>query len=655
MGNLMILTKQITSLGLVSATLLPLNLSAETTVDANLAIETVVVSAAREPLTANQVGGAMSIIDSETLQRRQAVSVGEMLRSLPGIAVSRAGGLGAQSQLRVRGSEANHVLVMVDGIAVNDPGQGGGFNISHLFNYQLEQVEFLRGPQSALWGSDALAGVINISSRKPKLGRTVDVFIEGGSDGYSQLGGNVGLANDRVYVRISGQQLGTDGENVSRSGREDDGYDNKRLALQAGLLVNDQLEVSTHWHFVDAVSEFDGTDFTTGFPTDQNNETASQQIYGVIRADLTSMEGRWRHRLGLAYTDHDNDNETENPFAPSGFELTSTRAETLQVSYQSHFDLTDGQTVSLLLEDESRHLRQRGPASFFGDPNRDESVRTLSVAAEYRVQLQDDVFLQTSLRHDRNEDFDDATTWRASAAWWVSDATKVRASMGAGVKNPTFSERFGYFTNFIGNPDLQPERSQGWEVGVDHAFGSALSVQLTYFRADLEDEIAGFVFDPSTAGFTAANDSGESERRGIELSAQWQATQQISVTAAYTYLDASEQTSNAKDQDEIRRPTDIASLGVVWQASEKFNLFIRGDHNGEQDDFYFPPVPPFYARVELDDYTLLTIGAERKIGAWGAVYGRIENGLDEDYEEVFGFATPGRTYIFGLRIEFGGK
>ena len=651
----MISIKKVTSLGLMSAALLPLHLSAKTTVDANSAIETVVVSAAREPLTANQVGGAISIIDSETLQRRQATSIGEMLRSLPGVAVSRTGGLGAQSQLRVRGSEANHVLVMVDGVAVNDPGQGGGFNIAHLFNYQLEQVVFLRGPQSALWGSDALAGVINISSRKPKLGRTVDVFVEGGSDGYSHLGGNVGLANDKVYVRLSGQQLSNDGENVSRSGREDDGYDNNRVAMQAGLLVNDQLKVSTSWHFIDATTEFDGIDFSTGFPTDQINETDSQQIYGVVRADLIAMEGRWRHQLGLAYTDHDNDNDTENAFASSGFDLSSTRAETLQVSYQSHFDLTEGQTVSLLVEDESQHLRQRGPAIFFGDPNRDESVRTLSVAAEYRAQLHDDVFLQTSLRHDRNEDFDDATTWRASAAWWVSDATKLRASLGTGVKNPTFSERFGYFTNFIGNPDLQPERSRGWEVGIDRAFGSDLSVQLTYFRADLEDEIAGFVFDPSTGGFTAANDSGESERRGLELSAQWQATEQISVTAAYTYLNASERAPNGGDQDEIRRPTDSASLGVAWQVSETFNLYIRGDHNGEQDDFYFPPLPPFQARVKLDDYTLLTIGAERKIGAWGAIYGRVENGLDEDYEEVFGFATPGRTYIFGLRVEIGGK
>jgi vitamin B12 transporter len=659
----MISINKITSLALVSAALSPLYLSAETMVGANpaespaadSALETVVVSAAREPLTANQVGGAMSVIDSQTLRRRQAASVGEMLRSLPGVAVSRAGGLGAQSQLRVRGSEANHVLVMIDGVAVNDPGQGGDFNLAHLYNYQFEQVEFLRGPQSALWGSDALAGVINISSKKSDPGRSGDVFVEGGSDGYYHLGGSVGLASDRAYLRISGQQLSTDGENVSRLGSEDDGYDNTRLAMQAGLRVNDQLKFSTSWQSIDATSEFDGIDFSTGLPADQSNETDSQQLCGSLRADLTLMEGRWRHQLGLVYTDHDNDDETENPFAPTGFDVASTQAETLQVNYQSHFDLNEAQTISLLVEDQNQDLRQRGPASFFGDPNRDESVKTLSIAGEYRAQLYDDVFFQASVRHDRNDDFDDATTWRASTAWWVSAATKLRTSIGTGVKNPTFSERFGYFTNFIGNPDLQPETSQGWEVGVDHAFGSDLAVQLTYFRADLEDEIAGFVFDPGTGGFTAANDSGESERRGVELSAQWQVTEQISVSAAYTYLDASEQNASGADQDEIRRPSDNASLDVTWQPSEKFSLYVRGDHNGEQDDFFFPPVPPFQARVELDDYTLLSVGAERKMGAWGSIYGRIENGLDEDYEEVFGFATPGRTYIFGLRVEIGGK
>lgn len=619
-------------------------------VDGSDSMETMVVVAAREPISTDQTGSAVSTIDAAALARRQSISIGEMLRSLPGIAVSRAGGMGAQSQLRVRGGEANHVLVMIDGIAVNDPSQGDEFNLAHLYNHQLAQVEFLRGPQSALWGSDAVAGVINVISSRPSQGQQFNAVVEGGSDEYILAGLNAGWSANDDYAALSVHTLDTAGHNIARQGDEEDGYNNARLNFSGGTSLTENIDLSTAWHYVDSTVEFDGVDFGTGLPADQNNETKSAQLYGHLTGFLTALDGRWRQRVSIHVMDSEHKNETENSFSIAGFDRSSNRAEVLRYNYQSHFDLNSHHTFSAAIEYEEREFRQRAQASFYGNPNRDETLDTSSMALEYRGQWWGNAYVQASVRHDRNNDFEDSTTWRASLAWRPANTTKLRASLGTGVKNPTFTERFGYFTNFIGNSALQPETSQGWELGIDQHFKS-FNFQLTYFRADLEDEIDGFVFLPASLAFTAANDDGRSARRGVEASAQWQASQWLNITGAYTWLDATEKDAFRRDVDEVRRPRNTASLEITLVPSERWDFFLRADHNGKQDDVFFPPVPPFQSRVQLDDFTLLSVGMQVQATVWLSVFGRLENALGDEYEEVFGFSTPGRVFRLGLRLQ----
>lgn len=612
-------------------------------------LNTIVVSAAREPLPLDRVGSAISVIDRDTLARRQLVGLGEMLRTLPGIAVSRAGGLGAQSQLRVRGSEANHVLLLVDGVPVNDPGQGDEFNIAHLFNHQLDQVEFLRGPQSSLWGSDAVAGVISINTLRPEQGTTLGAFAEGGSDSYIHAGASAAAAGERGYLRLSARTLHSDGHNISRAGDEEDGYENDSASLRAGWQMTDALSLDSSWHFIDSLTDFDSVDFATGLPVDRDNESEAEQLYGQLTASLNLLDGRWRQQLSVDLTDHDNMNTVENPFALTGFERSATRSRVQRWRYESHFDLRPTHTLSLAAERESQDFEQRGVASFFGDPNRDESMDASALAVEYRGSLSEDLFVQASVRRDMNDDFDDTTTWRANGVWWLTDSTRVRAGIGTGVKNPTFSDRFGFFTNFVGNPDLKPEKSSSWEVGFDRHWGNTLELALTYFRAQLDDEINGFVFLPAAGAFTARNESGESERTGVELSAHWSPYETLTLNAAYSWIDATQQESG-QDVDEIRRPRNTGSLELTWQPAARLFVSLRGDYNGTQQDLFFPPVPPFQERVELDDFTLVTLAGEVSVTPWLTLHARVENALDEDYEEIFGFATPGRTFVLGMRV-----
>lgn len=616
-------------------------------------LETVVVRAAREPVSLEDSGSAVTVLGEELLANRQSAALSEILRSAPGVAVSRSGVTGSQTQLRMRGSESNHVLVFIDGIRANDPAQNGEFNFAHLLNADLASVEVIRGPRSALWGSDALAGVVNITTRRGRRGLSAGVFAEGGSNDWRQAGVNGGYGGDSLSAAFSLNRLETDGENVSRSGGEEDGYENATANGSISARVTESLTLDASLRHVDSTTDFDGVDFATGLPADSADQSESEQLYGRLAVNLDTLDGRWRHTLSLALTDTDNDNRIESPFAATGFDRYTTDADVKVLSLQSSIDLRPGHTLTGAWERIEEDFRQRGPVGF-GDPNYDADMQTDSLIAEYRATVYRGLSLLASARHDDNSDFDDKTTGRISAAWRLRDGrTTVRGGWGSGIKNPTFIERFGFFTDFIGNPDLEPEQSEGWELGLDQRWlDGRVQVSATWFDEELQDEINGFVFDPARGGFTADNEAGTSQRRGLELSGRWQIGGDLELYAAYTWLDATED-SDSGQVDEIRRPGHIASANLNWSLLEgRANLNLNVDYNGEQDDLFFPPNPPFRERVELDDFVLVTAAGEIRLRDGLVLFARVENALDEDYEEVFGYRSPGRSVFAGLRYTF---
>jgi vitamin B12 transporter len=618
-------------------------------------LETVLVRAAREPISISELGSAVTLLNSETLAQRQTAPLAEILRSVPGVAVSRAGVMGSQTQLRMRGGEANQVLVFIDGIRANDPAQNDEFNMAHVLNYDIESVEVIRGPQSALWGSDALSGVINITTRQAQGGSRASAFAEGGSNSWQNYGASGAYSGDQWRSSASVNNLETDGENISRQGNEDDGYKNLTTNLGLGYDFTDDFKLDANFRYTDAQNDFDSTDFSTGLIADSANRTDVDQLYGRVTARLNTLDGRWSHQLSYAITDTNNKNRDENSFAPTGFDVTEANADVSVASYQTTFQLVEDHSITAAIEHEEEDYKQRGPTDF-GDPNRNESVETDSAVLEYRGALTESVSVLAGVRHDDNSDFKDKTTGRLSAAWRIlDDRTKLRASYGTGIKNPTFTERFGYFNDFIGNPNLKPEESTGWDVGIDQRLlNDHLNLSLTWFQEELKDEINGFVFDPATGGFTAENENGNSDRKGIEFSGSWQLLSSVNLGFAYTWLDATEEDNfSGKDSREIRRPKHIASANLNWMfLNDRANLNLNVDYNGKQDDFFFPPVPPYQERVELDDFTLVTVASSYQLTKQLQLFGRVENAFDENYEEVYGFATQGRTAYAGVRYSF---
>jgi len=630
---------------------------AEQTENKDSYLQEVVVTASLQPIRLQQSGNAITVIAAEEIEKSNATMVSDLLRNVPGLAVSRSGVLGSATQLRVRGAEANHVLVMIDGVEVNDPSQADEFNWAHLPATGIERIEIVRGPQSALWGSDAMAPVVNIITQKSGEPLQGSLYSEAGSHGTNHSGFRAGGSGESYHVNLSGSDISSDGENISRHGPEEDGYQNTTLNLNAGWQPMDNLSFSVTGRQTEGENEFDGVDyFVTGLPEDADNESEFRQRFVRIKADLSLLEDRWKQRLALSVSRHNNENFSSDTKTGS----TDTRKK--QYSYLSSLSWAEEtQQISFLAERETEDFAQRGPISFFGDdPNQKQNRKTDSLALEYRITLWEDLTLAASVRHDDNSEFKNANTRHFEASYALPDiGTRFRAAYGTAFKNPTFTERFGYYDSspffpFRGNPDLEPEESKGWEVGIDQAFlDGDLLVELTYFKAKLENEINGYVYDPLNFVTTAENVEGTSDRQGIEATLDAKLTATLRAKASYTYTDATEPNSTTgSDVDELRRARHLASASLNWSPTSKLNLALNAQYNGAQDDIFFPPWSQSSQVLELDDYTLLNLTANYQMNKQLSVYTRLDNLLDENYEEVYGFQSLGFGAVLGVRYNF---
>ncbi|MDG1165290.1 MAG: TonB-dependent receptor, partial [Porticoccaceae bacterium] len=307
------------------------------------------------------------------------------------------------------------------------------------------------------------------------------------------------------------------------------------------------------------------------------------------------------------------------------------------------------QRVSVLAEREEEDFQQRGPLNWGLDPNQDRERDTDSFAIEYRSDISENLTVAASGRHDNNSEFENADTYRIEAIYQLNDGLRLRTAYGTAIKNPSFSERFGFYTNFIGNPNLEPEESTSWELGVDQQLGE-LSLSATLFDSELENEINGFVYDPSTFAYTSGNNEGLSQRQGVELTAAVNMDDSLSINAAYTYTDSVEAHLAGGYNDEVRRARHTGSLNLAWQVMDNLQISANAQYNGSQTDVYFPPWPTPSQTVTLDDYTLLNINANYSASDNLEIYLRLDNLLDDDYEEVFGYQTLGFGASLGLRF-----
>ena len=256
-------------------------------------LDQIIVTGARSPVTISQVCSATTVIGREEIERRQVRYVSDLLRAVPGFSVSHSGVIGSQTQVRVRGAEANHVLVLIDGVRANDPATGDEFRWEHLTTGNIERIEIVRGAQSSLWGSDAVAAVVHVITRGTGSAPALNAYAEGGSFSTINAGANGRTSGDRWSLNGGIEYLDTDGQNISRTGDEKDGSDNTTVSVAGSVDATDALSFTGGLRYTDAYSQFDPTDFfVTGLPTDGDVATASDNLYADVGGSLETLNGK---------------------------------------------------------------------------------------------------------------------------------------------------------------------------------------------------------------------------------------------------------------------------------------------------------------------------------------------------------------------------
>jgi vitamin B12 transporter len=612
-------------------------------------IEEVLVSASLIPIAATRSANAITVIDSEQLKNRAAVSVSDLLRDVPGLAVSRSGVQGSQTQIRVRGAEANHLLVLIDGVEANDPSQSDELNWGTLTASDIERIEVIRGPQSAMRGSDAMAGVVNIITRSADQPFSAKVFAEAGSFSTNKLGFSVGHKAEKYDVSLGVTELESEGDNIilNRGTNDNDGYKNTSINFKAGVDASDELKLTLSLSQSDDVSEYDdeyAAEIGKEFYHEFNDLLQSDfdRFTSRVNAQYVSADGKWNHKISLSESQFENNNSMSTA---DGVVVANGATESNRKDYQyvgSRLWEAFDQQVSLLLERETEEYKQSGGYASGNDANKVVDRDTDSIALEYRVDPVDKITLAVGARQDNNDTFEDANTWKLEGVYRLDDSTRFRAASGTAIKNPTFSELYGIFSGFESNPVLATEQSQSWELGADKdLLDKRLEIKATYFNAKLDNEISSkcIRFCKDGAWWTNINQpyniSGISRQQGLELASSWFVNESVVLDASYTYTD-----STQNGVDEIRRARHLGSLNLLWRVQDNLTINANAQHNGTQTDLY---------EVILDAFTLVNVNANLNATDKLDLYLRLDNLFDEDYQEVFGYQTLGFGASFGLR------
>ncbi len=605
------------------------------------------ITASRSPMHTNHTPNAVTVISRQEIDRRNATYVSEVLQSVAGLNITTQGNPGSLTQVRIRGSEANQVLVLIDGIEVNDPAAGSEFNFAQLPAYNIERIEIVRGSQSALWGSDALAGVINITTvGGARKDNQVAVAAHHGANRFSQGYLNFSTSTDKVNFSASGSLTDSKGFNISNSGSERDGYRNSSFNTKTAFQPNSQITAGFSAHYTNASNDFDPAPF--GVPLDGLGRNNTNQLYTRGYIKITSFEGRWRHMLESSLL------KTRNGSNDPLFGISKTASTKEKHAFQTTMEFkmfntsAREQSVTMAFEREQERFNQQGVAFPGFDPNQRQKITSLAKIVEYKAALSDNWSLSAALRDDDNDEFRDHQTYKVGISYFQPwSHTKIYATHATGVKNPTFTEIFGFApNNFLGNPELESETSESFEIGFSQQlFNGKLTIDSALFWEDLQDEIQT-IFLP-TLESTTVNSENRSEREGLELSFNARLTDDLTMHGSYTYLKARQPDQTGSTESEIRRPRHQWSNQINYNFSQnRAHLNISIDYIGKRRDLDFSNG----TRVTLDDYMLIDLNTRYRLNNRVDIYARIHNLLDESYQDAFGFESRDFSVYTGFKV-----
>ncbi len=591
--------------------------------------EKIVVTAEREAEDIRNVGSSVSVIGRDEIAASGARWLVDVLQFAPGVNVVRSGPAGSITQLFLRGSNTGHTLFLIDGVKVNSPTTGA-YDLSaiQLAADQIERVEVVRGPQSSLYGSQAVGGVINVITRSGAGPGTWGIEADGGSFGTGRVHtwgmgevGAVSLIGGVSYLDSSGFSSA----NEANGNLEPDGHRNLSYNGRADYRSSSGVVVRGFLRGFDTELEFDGFDFQDG-PVDAllNVQTSRENIYGGA---IGWQQDRFSSRVELSSSDADLATDTPEDFF-TRFELDSTIRE---VDWQNDVVLPGNQRLVAGLE-----YRREGADSVsfseFGRGGFEEKVDVIGIYIQDRVRIGNLAGVSGAVRYEDHSAFGGKWTGRATATVDASDLVRVHGSVGTGFKAPTLNDL--YFPGFS-NPDLMPEESIGADVGIELLVPAARShFGAVFFYNDIRDLIE---FD-----FVASRPEnlGNVMSAGAEINGEYVAGA-FTLAGNYTYTDA---TPEGSDEQLIRRPRHQGSVRVTVRPTEPLRLWAEVRAKGESFD------NGVGGRERLDGFGIVNLAVDYRLVDQVVLRARVDNLFDTAYEEVLGFGTAGLSGYFGAAL-----
>ena len=606
-------------------------------------LEEVVVTATRLPTPIEEVASAISVITQADIERHQYQTLDEALSATPGLAVVRLGPVGTLTSVFTRGTESNHTLVLLDGIEIGDPSTAdGAFDFSKILLEDVERIEIVRGPQSTLYGSDALGGVVNIITRRGAGPIRTRASIESGTQRTFVEHAGVSGSRGRFSFRLGAQHYLTEGESVTPprlrpAGAidENDGYENASVSARLGL-ATDLFDFDLIGRYIDTEVELDTS------AEDPDTEGNSWQRFGRAQASFGLFGGMIENRLGFGYTDYDRKNTDFADSLSADFSYETNEGDKIKADWQSDIQAFSDHVISLGLETEKEEAESASSFSSGFVSVTDESARTDAGFAQVQSRLGEALSTAIGVRADDHERFSTEVTWRASAVYRVAPwGTRFKAAYGTGFKAPSLQQLFGAnsfggFGIFIGNPNLKPETSEGFDVGLEQTLlDGRVRTGLSYFEINIDDLI------DFNATFTSLLNEDKADIYGLEGFVALEPDPRTSLRADYTYT----RSEDGAGLDLLRRPKHKLSLDAAWRPSEALSFSAGVVFTGRRTDIDAVS----FTRIITPSYALTRLAGSLQLGESWTLFGRIDNALDKDYQTADGFRGLGRSLLVGLR------
>ena len=591
--------------------------------------DVIVVTASGFEQPRSETGQAIDIVDRERLDQLQSATIGDALQTVPGVTVAARGGLGGQTSAFLRGGNSSQTLVLIDGVRINDlTSPNGAFDFGSLMTGNIGQVEVLRGPNSIIWGSQAIGGVVNLQSLAPADGFEGRFGAEYGAADTKRMNANMAGTSGALEGSFGGSYVDSGGISALAGGTERDGFENFAGNGRLKLNISDAFNLDFRGYYNRATVEYDSA---FGIGANALPVTRNRQFVGYVGANVVALDGRMQNRI--AYTRTDIRRLGTDPVLFS-FNNFIVRGNIDRAEYHTAFDVNDALTLTAGLEYE----RSFASTSFEGAAADIARNHVTSGFSQIIVHPLAGLTVTGGVRHDQYRDYGGHTTLGGNIAFTPNDGrTMLRATYGEGFRAPTLSEGQPPY----GNPDLRPETARNFDLGFEQQIldGKARFFA-TYFNRRSTDLIA-FSF----ATFQSEN-IDRVNSKGVEAGFNLNPTDRLDIRASYTLVDAVNRSAGANFGNRLAlRPQHSGSLTVDWQTpfglSVGSSVLLIGDSFDDASN-----------SVALDGYALVGLRASLPINDRLELYGRVDNIFDVQYTVVAGYNSFGRNAAVGVRAKF---